>query len=204
MQPPTTSYPHGYNDTSMEAVPVPNPPFYCPSRNGGENMSLYTPCRALFRHWSPSRQNTTSVVPQNSRGSALSIPHRPTLTRPRPTAGQQKSKTCMPQDPGSFHRLILYVTVVSGDGRLFSEHVATTASTVLDKTSLLRHLPASLPPLDPIKGKTGDSTKGGRTRQNKSSLHRRRSTSQVISFVPSLWDLGSAPSLTACNRYAST
>jgi hypothetical protein len=37
--------------------------------------------------------------------------------------------------------------------------------------------PASLPPLDPIKGKAGDSTKGGRTRQNKSSSHHRRSTS---------------------------
>jgi hypothetical protein len=37
------------------------------------------------------------------------------------------------QDPGSFHRLILYVTMVSGDGRPFSEHVATAASTALDK-----------------------------------------------------------------------
>jgi hypothetical protein len=65
----------------------------------------------------------------------------------------------MPQDPGSFHRLILYVTMVSGDGRPFSEHVATVTSTALNKTSLLRHPPASLPPLDPIKGKAGDSTK---------------------------------------------
>jgi hypothetical protein len=95
----------------------------------------------------------------------------------------------MPQDPGSFHRLILYVTMVYGDGQPFSEHVATAASTALDKTSLLRHLPVSLPPLDPIKGKAGDSTKGGR--RSKSSSHRRRSTSQAISFVLSLsetWD----------------
>jgi hypothetical protein len=34
MQPPTTSYPHGYSDTNMEAVPVSNLTFYCPSRNG--------------------------------------------------------------------------------------------------------------------------------------------------------------------------
>jgi hypothetical protein len=39
----------------------------------------------------------------------------------------------MPQDPGSFHRLILYVTMVSGDGQPFPEHVATADSIVLDK-----------------------------------------------------------------------
>jgi hypothetical protein len=75
----------------------------------------------------------------------------------------------MPQDPGSFHHLILYVTMVSGDGRPFSEHVAVAASTALDKTLLLRHPPASLPPLDPIKGKAGDSTKGDE--QGKASHH---------------------------------
>jgi hypothetical protein len=45
----------------------------------------------------------------------------------------------MPQDPRSFHCLILYVTMVSGDGRPFSEHVTIVPSTALDKTSLLRH-----------------------------------------------------------------
>jgi hypothetical protein len=45
--------------------------------------------------------------------------------------------------------------MVSGDGRPFLEHVATAAPTVLDKTSLLRHPPSSLPPLDPIKGQVG-------------------------------------------------
>jgi hypothetical protein len=84
----------------------------------------------------------------------------PSSTRPRPTASQQGSKACMPQDPKSFHRLILYVTMVSGDGRPFLGHVATAASTALDKTSLLRHPPASLPPLDPIKEQAGDSKKG--------------------------------------------
>jgi hypothetical protein len=75
----------------------------------------------------------------------------------------------MPQDPGSFHHLILYVTMVFGDGRPFSEHVATAASIALDKTSLLRHPPASLSPLDPIRGKAGDSTKGDE--QGKTSHH---------------------------------
>jgi hypothetical protein len=83
----------------------------------------------------------------------------PSLTQPQLTAGQQGSKACMPQDPESFHRLILHVTMVSGDGRPFSGHVATAASTALDKTSLLRHPPACLPPLDPIKGQAGDSSK---------------------------------------------
>jgi hypothetical protein len=45
-------------------------------------------------------------------------------------------------------------------------------STALDKTSLLRHPSASLPPLDPIKGKAGDSTKGkGRKEKEKPSHH---------------------------------
>jgi hypothetical protein len=58
----------------------------------------------------------------------------------------------MPQDLESFHRLILYVTMVSEDGRPFLGHVTTATSTALDKTSLLRTPSASLPPLDPIKG----------------------------------------------------
>jgi hypothetical protein len=78
--------------------------------------------------------------------------------------------------------------MVSRDGRPFSEHVATAASTALDKTSLLRHPLASLPPLDPIKGKAGDSVReDGKKEKNQSPFHRRRSTSQAISFVLSLF-----------------
>jgi hypothetical protein len=93
----------------------------------------------------------------------------PASTRPRPTTGQQRSKAYTPQDLGSFHCLILYVIMVFGDGRPFSEHVAIAASTALDKTSLLRHPLASLPPLDPIKGQAGDSTKGDK--QGEASHH---------------------------------
>jgi hypothetical protein len=110
---------------------------------GGENLSLYMQCQVLFRHRSPSRHNTMTVVPRNSWGSALSIPRRPTSTWPRPTAGQQRSKTCTPQDLGSFHHPILYVTMVPMDGWPFSEHVATAASTASDKTSLLKHHPGA-------------------------------------------------------------
>jgi hypothetical protein len=45
----------------------------------------------------------------------------------------------MTQDPESFHRLILYVTMVSRDGRSISGHVATTTSTAFDKTSPQSH-----------------------------------------------------------------
>jgi hypothetical protein len=76
----------------------------------------------------------------------------------------------MPQDPGSLHRLILYVTMVSRDGRPFPGHVATATSTTLNKTSLLRHPPVSLPPLDPIKGKAGDSTRRRRKRKKKNQV----------------------------------
>jgi hypothetical protein len=62
--------------------------------------------------------------------------------------------------------------MVSRDGQPFSRHVAIATSTALDKTSLLRHPSASLPPLDPIKGKAGDSTKGkGRKEKEKPSHH---------------------------------
>jgi hypothetical protein len=43
------------------------------------------------------------------------------------------------QDPESFHRLILYVTMVSRDGQPFSGHVATATSTAFNKTSPQRH-----------------------------------------------------------------
>jgi hypothetical protein len=48
---------------------------------------------------------------------------------------------------------------------------------------------ASLPPLDPIKGQARDSTKGDDNGQAKSQSpsHRRRSTSQAISFVLSFF-----------------
>jgi hypothetical protein len=36
--------------TCMGAVPVSNLTFYRPSRDGGENLSLYAPYWALFRH----------------------------------------------------------------------------------------------------------------------------------------------------------
>jgi hypothetical protein len=76
-----------------------------------------------------------SIVSRDSGDSALSVHCQPTSTRPRPGLDQPTVKACVTQDSESFHRLILYVTMVSGDGWPFSGHVATAISTAIDKTS---------------------------------------------------------------------
>jgi hypothetical protein len=94
----------------------------------------------------------------------------------------------MPQDPESFHHLILYVTMVFGDGRPFSGHVATAASTAVDKNSLLGHPwhPYLLLPYK--KAGRGLYEKGERQMtKSQSPSHHKRSTSQAISFVFSLF-----------------
>jgi hypothetical protein len=80
--------------------------------------------------------NTTSTVPRDSGDSALSVHLDPTTTNRR---SKQECKACVTQDPESFHRLILYVTMVSRDGRPSSGHVATVTSTAFDKTLPQRH-----------------------------------------------------------------
>jgi hypothetical protein len=143
MQPPITSYPHGYNDTSVEAVPVSNPIFYCQSRNGRWKPitirampGTVPPLIPLEAEYDKCR---TPKIPGLGLILSPSTHLDPASTQPWPTAGQQRSKACTPQGPGSFHRLLLYVTMVSKDGWWFSEHVATAASTALDETLLLRH-----------------------------------------------------------------
>jgi hypothetical protein len=111
--------------TDVETAPVSNLTFYCHPGMGGENLSLYTPYHTLLCHRSPSREDTTRSVPHDLGDSALSAHSRPVLdpasTQPRPTIGQQGGKAD--------------VTMVSGDGRSFLEHVATATSTGIDKTS---------------------------------------------------------------------
>jgi hypothetical protein len=119
-------------------------------RMGGENLSLYAPYHALFCHRSPSREDTTRTVLHDLRDLALSTRPQSILdlasTQPRFIIGQQGEKADMAHDSRSFHRLVLYITMVSKDGRPFLGHVAIATSTGIDKTSLQRH-PASLPPL---------------------------------------------------------
>jgi hypothetical protein len=63
MQPPTTSYPCGYNTASMEAVPVSNPAFLLPIP--GWAVKIYH-CTHHAGYCSiidaPSRHNTTTVI----------------------------------------------------------------------------------------------------------------------------------------------
>jgi hypothetical protein len=115
-------------------------------------------------------------------------------TQPRPTAGQQGKKADVAHDSGSFHCLVLYVTMVSRDGRPFPGHVATTTSTGIDKTSPQKH-PWRPCLLLPYKRAGRGSTRGGgrqanneqQTTENQSPSHQRRSTSEAISFVISLF-----------------
>jgi hypothetical protein len=156
---------------------------------GGENLSLYTPCRALFRHRSPSRQNTTSVVPQNSQGSALSIPRRPTSTRPRsgldqPPVNKEARPAChriqvfLPSHPLRHHGVRGWPAIL-GARRYRGFH--STRQNFISKAS-----PGVSASSGPYKRASRGLCKVGRTRRNKSSPHRRRSTSQAISFVLSL------------------
>jgi hypothetical protein len=71
----------------------------------------------------------------------------PSSTQPRPTIGQQGEKANVAQRSGSFHRLVLYVTMVSRDGRPFPGHVATATSTGSRQNFTSKAPPASQPPL---------------------------------------------------------
>jgi hypothetical protein len=80
MQPPTTSYHHGYSSyrrgssTSVKSyflLPIPV--------MGGENLSLYAPYHALFCHRSPSIEDTIRTILHDLRDSALSTCPRPSL-----------------------------------------------------------------------------------------------------------------------------
>jgi hypothetical protein len=127
---------------------------------GGENPSLYAPYWALFRHWSPSRVNTTSTVPRDSGDSALYVHRRPTSTRPRPTDGQNKNARL------AWHRIRSLFTVSSsmspwcpgmaGHSRGTSLQQPPQRSTKLH----LKGTPGVPASSYPIKGKAGDSTRG--------------------------------------------
>jgi hypothetical protein len=156
---------------------------------GGENLSLYTPYRALFCHRSPSREDTTRTVPHDLGDSALSAHRRPVLdpasTQPRPTISQQGGKADVAQDSGSFHHLVLYVTMVSRDGRPFPRHVATATSPGIDKTSPQWH-PRHPSLLLPYKRTDRGSTMG-KQKQAKAEEHRTTDNEKPFSFVLSFF-----------------
>jgi hypothetical protein len=76
----------------------------------------------------------------------------------------QGEKADVAQDSGSFHRLVLYITMVSRDGRPFPGHITIATSIGIDKTSLQRHpgVPASS---YPIKGQARALKRASKKRQ---------------------------------------
>jgi hypothetical protein len=89
------------------------------------------------------------------------------------------------QGSGSFHRLVLYITMVSRDGRLFPGHVAAAISTGIDKTS-----PQGAPGVPassyPIKGQAG-ALQGGKKKKTKAEEQRTTDNEKPISFVLSFF-----------------
>jgi hypothetical protein len=154
MRLPTTSYHHGYSGNRHGSSTGVKSHFLLPIP-GWEVKTCH--CTDHTVHYFATnhprgkiRQGPYPAIP-GTRPYPLTVdPHRPVLdpssTRPRPTAGQQGRKADVAHDSESFHRLIHYITIMSGDGRPFSGHVATATSTGIDKTSPQRY-PASLPPL---------------------------------------------------------
>jgi hypothetical protein len=116
-------------------------------------------------------------------------PPRSSLTQPRPTASQTRkqgshatgSRVFSPSHPLRHHGVRGWPAIL-GERRYSGLYSARQNFTP-------KAPPASLPPLDPIKGQAGDSTKGGDDEQAKSQSpsHHRRSTSQTISFVLALF-----------------
>jgi hypothetical protein len=171
MQPPTTFYPHGYSDTSMEAVPVSNPAFYCPSWNGRWKLvTVYT-----------MPDTVPPLIPLEAEYGECRTPKFPGLglihsssTRPRPRLDQPSVNKGTRH---ACHRIRGLFTVSSstspwcpgmaGHSRSTSlQRLPQRSTNFTSKASL-----TSLPPLDPIKEKAGDSTKGKKEKQGETSHH---------------------------------
>jgi hypothetical protein len=147
MQPPTTSYHHGYNS------------YRCGSSTGVKSYFLQPIPGWEMKICHCTHHTVYYFATDHPRGRIRLGPYpmisgiRPyppildsSSTRPRPIIGQQGGKADVAQGSGSFHRLVPYVTMVSRDGRPFSGHVAIATSTGNDKTSP-QGTPASQPPL---------------------------------------------------------
>jgi hypothetical protein len=110
MRPLTTSYPHGYRDNRHgDSTSVKS--HFLLSIPGWAVKTCH--CTRHVEHYSatdPPRESTTSIVPRNSRDSALSVPRRPTSTRPRPGLDQVPvNKEAMP----ACHKIRCLFTVSS-------------------------------------------------------------------------------------------
>jgi hypothetical protein len=140
----TTSYPHGYSNNRHGGSTDVKSHFLLPIPGWAVKTCH---CTRHTMHYSTT---------DHPRGRIRQVPYPAILgTRPYPSVvdpprpildpasthrlSKQESKASVTQDLKSFHRLILYVTMVSRDGRPFSGHIAIAASTAFDKTSPQRH-----------------------------------------------------------------
>jgi hypothetical protein len=115
MQPPTTFYPHGYSGNQHGSSTSVKSHFLLPIPGWAVKTYHYT------RH----AEHYSATDHPRGRIRRVSYPEIPgtrpypfTVDPPRPGLDQppvkQGSKACMSQDSESFHRLIIYVTMVSG------------------------------------------------------------------------------------------
>jgi hypothetical protein len=136
MQPPTTSYHHGYNSyqrgssTSVKSyflLPIP----------GWEVKTYHCTHHTVHYFATDHPQGRIQQGPYPMISGIRPYPPviDPSSTQPRPTIGQQGGKADVALGSGSFHRLVLYVTMVSRDGRPYLGHVAIATSTGINKTS---------------------------------------------------------------------
>jgi hypothetical protein len=173
MRLPTTSYRHGYSCDRRGSSTGVKSHFLLPIPRWEVKICHYTPhtahCFATDHPRGRIRQGPYPAIP-GTQSYPLTLD--PSLTRPRPTAGQQGRKADVAQGSESFRRLILYVTMVSRDGRPFPGHVATATSTGVDKTS-----PQDTPGVPtssyPIKGQTR-ALQGEREASQKPSTNKQR------------------------------
>jgi hypothetical protein len=172
MQPPTTSNPHGYSDNRYGSSTSVKSHFLLPIPGWAVKTYHYTRHAEHYSTTDPPRGRIRRVTyPEIPRTRPYPFPVDPPRPVLDPTSTNRRSTR--KQGPhatgsGGFSLSHPLRHLVFGDDRPFSEHVATTASTALNKTSLLRHPLVSLPPLDPIKGQAGDSMKGGWKKQKPS------------------------------------
>jgi hypothetical protein len=182
MRLPTTSYSHGYSNNQHGGSTGVQSHFLLPIPGWAVKTCHYT---RHTMHYSTTnhprgriRQVPYPAIPGTRPCPSIVDPPRPILDLASThRLSKQECKACVTQDLESFHRLILYVTMVSRDGRPSSTH---------PRPSLDPRRPCLLLP---YKRAGRGLYKGGerRTTKNQSPSHHRRSTSQAISFVLSLF-----------------
>jgi hypothetical protein len=172
MQPPTTSYPHGYSNnrhgssTSVKShflLPIPGcavKTYHCTRHT--EHYSTTDHRRGRIRRVSYPEIPGTRPYP---------FTVDPSSTRPQPTAGQTRKQGLHATGSGVFlpshplrHHGVRGWPAILGARRYSGLHSARQNFTS-------KAPPASLPPLDPIKGQAGDSTKGEATTDKQKASH---------------------------------